>query len=198
MSDHSITPHKHANLLRDFDSGLSKLRYELAKNLAEIDVLKTERVENVLSVFNERIVVFQHDFLQMLAQLRGDAPNNTKKLTIQASGGSHAPAAVGIAAGVAGGTLASGFTVATATSGWWLWSSPTAVSLSTFLAGVTGLSAGVVTGGLAIGGGLAGMLAVNKGVSSIMRKRIRTKIMSSFDEHVVSELKNWAAELINE
>lgn len=198
MSDSSITPHKEANLLRDFDAGLSKLRYELAKNLAEIDVLKTERVENVLSVFNERIVVFQHDFLQMLAQLRGDAPNKTRKLGIQASGASHAPAALGFVAGVVGGTSASGFTVATATSGWWLWSSTTAVSLSTLLAGVTGISAGVVTGGLAIGGGIAGAFAVNKGVSSFMRKRIRKKIMSSFEDHLVPELTEWAKALIDE
>jgi hypothetical protein len=198
MSNHEITEHSRDNMLRDFDSGISKLRYELAKNLAETDVLKKEKVENVVSVFNQRLTVFQHDFLQMLAQLRGGAPNRTDEYNLDARSGSHIPTVVGCIAGAVAGSAAAGMAVTTASTGMLWWTSTHAVSLATVLAGAAGVSVDVVSGGLTLGGGIAGAIALNKGVAGIMRKRIRKKIMQDFDNSVVPRLRDWATHLFHE
>lgn len=198
MSNHEITEHSRDNMLRDFDSGISKLRYELAKNLAETDVLKKEKVENVISVFNERLTVFQHDFLQVLAQMRGGAPNRTDKYSLNPSNGSHVPTVVGGIAGAVAGGAAAGMAVTTATTGMLWWSSTHAVSLATVLAGAAGVSVDLVSGGLTLGGGIAGAIALNKGVAGFMRKRIRKTIMQDFDGSVVPRLRDWATQLLNE
>ena len=176
MSIHEITEHSRDNMLRDFDSGISKLRYELAKNLAETDVLKKEKVENVISVFDERLTVFQHDFLHVLAQMRGGAPNRTDKYSLDSASGSRVPTVVGGIAGAAAGGAVAGMAVTTATTGMLWWSSTHAVSLATVLAGAAGVSVDVVSGGLTLGGGIAGAIALNKTVAGFMRKRIRKKI----------------------
>jgi len=185
-------------MIRDFDGGISKLRYELAKNLAETDVLKKEKVENVVSVFNERLSVFQYDFLQMLEQLKGGAPNKTNKYDLEAHSDSHVPKVVGGIAGFAAGSILAGVTVTTITTGHLWWQSTQAVSLASWLAGAAGASVDVVSGGLTLGGGIAGAVALNKGVSGMMRKRIRKKIMSEFDTAIVPKLREWASELLHE
>ena len=196
MHDRTITEHTRNNSLRDFDAGISKLRYELAKNLAETDILKSDKLENVTSVFNERLLVFQHDFLQMLAQIRGDAPNKTNNLNLKAKGGSHLPKVVGGIAGAAAGSTAAGMIVTTATGMWW-WYHP-AASLATVLATGAGVSVDLVSGGLTLGGGVIGAIAVNKLVAGGMRKRIRKRIMSDFDSQIVTRLKSWAEGLLDE
>ena len=198
MSDRELSEHSHDNTMREFDSGVSKLRYELAKNLSETDVLKKDKVENVISVFNERLVVFQHDFLQMVAQMHGGAPNRTKRYDLEAHGASHIPTVVGGFAGAVAGGAAAGMAVTTATTGMLWWSSTHAVSLATVLAGAAGVSVDVVSGGLTLGGGIAGAVALNKGVAGFMRKRIRKKIMSEFDTSIVPQLHEWASGLLHE
>lgn len=198
MNNQELSEHSRDNMLRDFDCGISKLRYELAKNLAETDVLKKERVENVISVFNERLTVFQHDFLQMLAQMRGGAPNRTERHTLDATSGSNVPIIVGGVAGAVAGSAAAGITVTTATTGMLWWTSTHAVTLATVLAGATGASVDFVSGGLTLGGGIAGAVAVNKGLAGVMRKRVRNRIMAEFDNSIVPKLNAWATQLLHE
>lgn len=193
-----LTKNSRENLLRELDSGISKLRYELVKNLAETDVLKKDKVVNVISVFNERLTIFQHDFLQMVAQTRGGAPNRTQGLNLEARGGSHIPSVVGGIAGAAAGSAAAGMAATTATTGMLWWTSVHAVSLATVLAGAAGISVGAVTGGLALGGGIAGAVALNKGLSSKMRTRVRKQILNDFESNITPKIREWANELLNE
>ena len=78
------------------------------------------------------------------------------------------------------------------------WSSVHAVSLATMVAGAAGVSATVATGGLALGGGIAGAVAVNKGIAGFMRKRVRNKITGDFDSNVAPKLRTWAAQMLDE
>ncbi len=187
-------------MMRDFSAGISKLRYELAKNLAEADVLKSEKLENVTSVFNKRLTVFQHDFLNLIAQTKGTAPNRTTDPNLKAKGRSHIPEAIGAIGGAAAGYTAGGVVVSTtAAHGMWWWAvGAHTVTVATYVAGAVGTTAAVATGGLAAVGGVAVAIAANKGTSKWMRKRIRKGILADFDKKVVPQLTTWAESILNE
>ena len=65
------------DLMRQFEAGLAKVRYELKKNLYEIDPLDKDRLNPLLSVFNDRLIIFQHEFLEFLARVKGTAKSST-------------------------------------------------------------------------------------------------------------------------
>lgn len=182
------------NLTRTFNAGKARLRLELVKNLAEIDVLKRAKLENELAVFNERLHLFQHDFLGVVAQSTGTAPDSTNRHDMRATAAfeQHVPTAFGAAAGVVGGSAVAGFAFTTATTGWWIFSSTVPVTVASSIAGVTGASLDVVSGGLTLGGGVAGAIAANKAMAGYLRQRIRKRLMADFDNRIVPALDDWS------
>ena len=59
------------DLTRQFEAGLSEVKYEYQKNLQEINPLDKDALEKMLTVFSQRLVIFQHTFMERLSQTRG-------------------------------------------------------------------------------------------------------------------------------
>lgn len=59
------------DLTRQFEGRLAMLKYEYQKNLQEVDPLDRDALVEMLTFFNQRLVIFQHEFLEDLARIRG-------------------------------------------------------------------------------------------------------------------------------
>ena len=59
------------DLTRQFEAMLSEVRYDYQKNLQEINALDKEALEKMLTVFSQRLIIFQHTFMERLSQARG-------------------------------------------------------------------------------------------------------------------------------
>jgi len=110
------------DLSRKFKSALAKCRYELENNLACIDVLDKGQLTNALNVFNQRLIVLQHDFLELIATTQGAVSDNTVKANL--SKPSQVKVADWAIGGITGGGAAyasSAIVVTTQTIGhlWW-------------------------------------------------------------------------------
>jgi hypothetical protein len=55
------------DVTRNFEASLAKLNYEYQKNLQEIDTIDRDALEKLLTVFNQRLFIFQHDFTEYLS-----------------------------------------------------------------------------------------------------------------------------------
>ena len=94
------------DLTRQFEAGLAKVKYEYQKNLQEMDPLDEEALEKMLTVFNQRLVIFQHEFMEYLSKVRAGSRGvnpYTEEFVIEAPPIERIPA---IAAGAAGGIAA--------------------------------------------------------------------------------------------
>ena len=73
------------DLTRQFEAGLSEVKYEYQKNLQEINPLDEDALEKMLTVFSQRLVIFQHTFMERLSQARGGVGDpHTQEFMIEA------------------------------------------------------------------------------------------------------------------
>ena len=177
------------DMARQFDAGLAKIKYELQKNLNDIDPLDKERLSQLLSVFNQRLIVFQHEYLEYLARAKGMAESRVEEFSVSTPSTDKIPELA--SAILAGG--ASAFLVAlipVGTSGFWFWA--TTVTAAASAGAALGVPAGVVTAGAGVVvGGIAGIVAATL-MKSKRRSLIRKVIMQRFDNEIVPKLRQWA------
>ena len=70
---------------RRFEAILAELKYDYQKTLLEVNLLDRGILEKVVTIFNERIVLCQHKFMEPLSMARGglDDPH-IKKIVVEA------------------------------------------------------------------------------------------------------------------
>lgn len=93
------------DLIRQFEAGLAKVKYEYQKNLQEIDPLDEEALNKMLTVFNQRLVIFQHEFMEYLSKVRDGVNPYTEESVIEAPPIERIPA-IAAGAGIAGAIAA--------------------------------------------------------------------------------------------
>ena len=189
--DNSAESEIEKELMCQFTSALQKLRYELEKNLSEIDVLNSNKLKNIVSLFNGRLAIFQSDFLQYLKDY-SENPNSTFDPPLRSEKEIQKLLAI-----IVGSSLASALVLSTlvvSTSGFLFWS--TSVTLGSAIGAKLGVPAGPATAGASVVvGAVAGGAAVV--FSRPLRRRIiKDKILKTFDKETVVELKRWALERI--
>jgi hypothetical protein len=181
-------------IMRQFDSGLEKLRIEILKNLDGTDLLNQEAVHSLVARLNQRLVVAQHDFLDFVNRISGGSSASIHRFELSPIGTDVAPEVVtGLVGAGAGAVLVN---VITLTTPGWLWASTT--TLGATIATALGVGAGVVTLGV---GAIAGAAAA--GGIYAMRKRerrkiVRESILKSFDDAVVPRLRTWARQIVDQ
>lgn len=189
--DNSAMSEIEKELIFQFTSALQKLRYELEKNLSEIDVLNSNKLKSVISLFNGRLAIFQSDFLQYLkdysenSNIVFDSPLRSEK-EIQKL------LAIILGTSLASAILLSALVVAH--TGFWIWT--TSVTLGAAIGAKLGIPAGPATAGVSVAiGTAAGGAAVV--FSRPMRRRvIKRMVLRKFDKDTTETLKNWALERI--
>ncbi|MEO1992429.1 MAG: hypothetical protein ABGW78_10890 [Pirellulales bacterium] len=184
------------SLLNEFKAGLSKMRFEILKELHQTNVLDKEKFEHVLDLINQNLIVRQHEFIKMVAQVKGqlsgeptsvDLKGDTKnKKSIE-----EVVAAVGGAGlGAAGATFLG-------------WTTPgifysTSTTVASTIASVLGVTVGVATAGAAVVGGLGAGYIANKLMRSRRIKKIKNEFMDQWDKSVEEDLLPWAEKVIHE
>lgn len=184
-----------AELLRQFERALAKLRYELSNNLGQIDPLDRDKLSQLLLVFNQRLIVFQHDFLQYLERARGESiSSRVEEFVISTPSCDKIPElASAILAGGAGAFLVHLLPVATSGFLWWT----TTVTAAAATGAALGLPAGVVTAGVGVAAGAGAGIVVSLLMKSKRRESVRLAIMNKFDKEVAPKLLEWASNHIN-
>ena len=178
------------DLFSSFESALTKLRFELSKNINAIDVLDREELEKCIHLFNDRMTIFQHDFLKFLRSNKFSSAENFK-LEIPDN---ELLASILTGIGTAGlsGLLVG--LIPVATTGFWIWTST--VTAATLAGGLVGIPAGPAA---ILIGGAVGCVA-GFGVAALSRpkrrKSIRDGILKYYDAKVVPQLKAWAKKQI--
>ncbi len=71
------------DILRQFDGKLETVRFELQNELNKFDPFDKDKLNNFLELFSDRLIIFQHDFMQHLATIRGRVDPKTEKFTIK-------------------------------------------------------------------------------------------------------------------
>jgi hypothetical protein len=187
------------DLNRKFNSAIAKCRYELENNLACIDVLDKGQLTNVLNVFNQRLLVLQHEFLELAATMQGFASDQTVDVGLsRPSQAKVADWAVGGITGGGGAYAASTVAVTTQTVGHLWWAKTVGLTLATVVAGPLGIPAATAALLIGAGGGLASARVANKLFLNMRRKRIRRKVMDAFTQKLEPKLRNWAQGRISE
>jgi len=176
------------DLKRQFEAALSRVKFELEKNLTEIDPLDTEKLENMLQIFNQRLIIFQHEFLEHLARL-GSAKNNAvEEFKIETPPWDRIPEmAAAIIAGGAGGIAMA--LIPIGTTGFWFWAS--AVTAAAATGAALGVPAGIVTAGAGIIIGAGAGVGTAIFLKSKRRKLLRQKILEMFDRDIAPKLREW-------
>ena len=133
------------DLNRQFEAGLAKVKYEYQKNLQEADPLDRDALEKMLTVFNQRLVIFQHEFMDYLSKVRDGGVNpDTEEFVVEAPPIDRIPEiASSIIAGGGGAILVALIPVGTA--GWWIWA--TTLTTAASIGSAVGAPAGIVTAG---------------------------------------------------
>ena len=178
------------DFFNSFEAALTKLRFELSKNINAIDVLDREELEKCIDLFNDRLVIFQHDFLKFM---QSNKFGSAEKFEFKLPSKELVKALItGIGTAGLSGLLAG--LIPVATTGWWIFSST--VSAATLLGGLLGIPAGPAA---MLAGAVIGCVA-GFGVAVLTRpqrrKRIREGILKYYDEKVVPKLKTWAKKQI--
>lgn len=177
------------DLLRQFDAGLAKVKYELQKNLNDLDPLDQERLNQMLSVFNQRLVVFQHEFLDYLARAQGGATSRVEEFSVTTPSQDKIPElASAILAGGTGALLVA--LIPVGTSGFWIWA--TTVTAAASAGAALGVPAGAVTAGAGVIVGAAAGVTMAIFMKSKRRALIRKVIMQKFDKEIAPKLREWA------
>ena len=179
---------RESELKRQFEAALSRVKYELERNLSEIDLLNTEKLENMLQVFNQRLIIFQHEFIEHITRLGNTTDSSTGEFRVEAPPWDRIPEiAAAILAGGAGGIAVALIPI---TTGFWLWAST--VTAAAAAGAAIGVPVGVATAGVGIivgaGVGVCTALVLKKR----RRKFIKKRILIVFDKDVAPKLREWA------
>jgi hypothetical protein len=181
--------------LRQFDGGLAKLRFEFLKNLAERDPLVHEQLSQMLELFNQRLIVFQHEFLEFLSRAKGGAKTHVEEFVVSAPPpGRIAEMAAAIIAGGGGALLIALIPVGHA--GFWIWA--TTITAAASIGGAIAVPAGAVTAGVGIAIGAAAGIGLALALKPYRRKLIRNVLIKKFDAEIAPRLRDWAIARINE
>ena len=177
------------DVTRQFEAGLAKVKYEYQKNLQEVDPLDRDALEKMLTVFNQRLVIFQHEFMEYLSKVRGGVNPHTQDFVVEPPPLSRIPElASSIIAG--GGSALLVALIPVGTTGWWLWA--TTLTAAASIGSAVGAPAGVVTAGIGIVVGAAGGVGVALCMKKYRRKLIRKNLAATFDEEIAPQLRAWA------
>lgn len=177
------------DMTRQFEGGLAKVKYEYQKNLQEIDPLDRDALEKMLTVFNQRLVIFQHEFMEYLSKVRGGVNPHTQEFVVDAPPLSRIPElATSIIAGGSGAILVA--LIPVGTTGWWLWA--TTLTAAASIGSAVGAPSGLVTAGIGIGIGAVGGVGVALFMKKYRRKLIRNKLIGKFDNDIAPQLRAWA------
>lgn len=177
------------DVTRQFESGLAKVKYEYQKNLQEIDPLKRAELEKMLTVFNQRLVIFQHEFMEYLSKVRGGVNPKTQDFVVEAPPVNRIPElASSIIAG--GGSAILVALIPVGTSGWWIWA--TTLTAAAGIGSAIGAPAGIVTAGIGVGVAAAGGVGAALCMKKYRRRLIRKKLVAKFDDEIAPQLRAWA------
>ncbi len=180
-------------ILRQFESGLEKLRIEVLKNIDSIDLLDQQQVHSLIERLNQRLVVAQHDFLDFVSRVSGGTTSSVERPSLRASRTTKIPeAAAGVLGASAGAILVNAVTLTTPGL---LWGATTTTIAGTAAAAI-GVSTAVVTLGAGVVVGLAAGGAIYAARLKSRRQKIRKGILRSFDEEAVPKLREWAMNTI--
>lgn len=189
-----MTSTESEDVMRQFERGLATVKFEFQKNLQEIDPLDSDALKNMLKLFNQRLVIFQHDFLDYLAKVRGGVNLHTEDFQFESIPVSRIPEiAASILAGSGGAILVA--IIPVAQTGWWLWA--TTVTAAGAIGGAVGVPAGVATAGVGILLGIGGGVVTVICLKSYRRRLIRQALEKKFDDDVAPSLRAWAKGKIN-
>ncbi len=181
-------------MIRQFDAGIAKVKYELQKNLNDIDPLDIEKLEQMLSVFNQRLILFQHDYLNYVSQTRGKAGSNVNTFNVNTPPLNKIPElAAALMAGGAGSWVFALITI-TVPGGWM--ASATTTTLAASVGTALGVTGTVVTAGVGAIIGLGVGLGTNYILKSKRRSYRRKFISDKFDNEIVPKLRDWAVSQI--
>ncbi len=179
-----------ANMMRNrFKMDLANEGYELRKLLSQNDVKNRAVLQNCLNTFNDHLKVVASRYALELGQCNSKTSFTAMKAPV-AWGGVAGKVGGGIGGWMAGGTLAT-VTVATKTTGWWIFKKTVAVSLADSIAAAIGISTGAATFGLSVILAGAGAYAVTKMVNGFERESIISRVMDQYEHDTVPKLLDW-------
>lgn len=179
-----------ANMMKDrFEMELRNEGYELRKLLSQNNVLNRAVLQNCLNTFNDHLKIVVSRYAMGLGQCNSKTNSVAMKAPV-AWGGVASTVGGGIGGWLAGGTLAT-VTVATKTTGWWIFKKTVAVSLADSIATAIGISTGAATMGLSIALAGAGAYAVKKVADSFEREAIISRVMNQYEHETVPQLLAW-------
>lgn len=163
------------DLTRQFEYWLAELRLAYEKNLQGVDPLDRAALAKMLTLFNQQLVIFQHKFLEHLAQARGGVEDpHTQEFEIKAPSLDRKPE---IAAWIIGGTPTAPGIYGALRMSW--------KNQCKFI----GKHPTVIVGGLAI---IAGAYIFTHMWRNNKRESIRKQLIAQFDKEIVPSLRAWA------
>lgn len=182
---------------RLFDDGLAKLRHEFLDKLSglEVDLLDPASVEKACRLFESRLGIAQREFLAQLPFARDVVSPCDSHLPDTES--AWVPETLGgLAAGGGAAAASMLWPVIPTTVGHLWWKKIVLTPVVAPLAGMLGLSAAVVGGGIGIAAALATGFAIRNRLQEARRKEIRNKLLSVLDNEIFPHLRRWAAAAI--
>ncbi len=178
------------NMMKNrFEMALRNEGYELRKLLSQNNVISRSVLQNCLNTFNDHLKVVVSHYTMGLGQCNSRSD----------SGAMTAPMAWGSVASTVGGGLGglmvagplATMTVATKTTGWWIFKKTVAVSLADSIAAAIGISTGAATFGLSLVLVGAGAYAAKKVANNFEREAIIKRVMDQYEHKVVPQLLDW-------
>lgn len=177
------------DVTRQFEAGLAKVKYEYQKNLQEIDPLNRDALEKMLTVFNQRLIIFQHEFMEYLSKVHCGVNPHTQEFVVDPPPLNRIPElASSIIAG--GGSAILVALIPIGTTGWWVWA--TSLTAAASIGSAVGAPAGIVTAGLGLVIGAGGGVGVALCMKKYRRKLIRKTLISKFDTDITPQIRVWA------
>jgi hypothetical protein len=192
-------------LMRQFEQRLADLRHELLRNLNNSRPLNLDSASRLVDVFNSRLVTFQHEFLSMVATIRG---NVTQKIAGSAfeipESAEKLPQLKAVVAGVVAALVtwfAMTHLVAGYSSSWWNpieWIWPRSVTLAEMVGKWIGQPPEFATLAVTLLAAVAVFYLVRRLTAGWEDRRLYRSIIRQFDEIIAPELRNWARSVIRD
>jgi len=188
------------DMIRQFNAGLQRVKFELEKGLMELNPLDYARLANFVAVFNERLVVFQHEFLDHIAQIRGGAKDSTIHVRVRACRSVHRVFGWlgGLGVGCLASWLARNLPVIPVGIGHLWWKKTVYLPIATWLAAKLGISIAVAAAGIGVVAGIVAGLLIARAVAHAEQRRVRRTVKAVLNREVVPKLQAWAKECIGE
>jgi hypothetical protein len=181
-------------LLRNFNSGLSKLRSEILSNLGSLDLLNQEAVDSFIATLNQRIVVAQHDFVDFVHRAIGPGSSGgTKALEVNAVSSHVFPEVAGaLGGGAAAAILVK--VIRVPVTKWWLIKQQLPIAEKIAQKAKTGRGMVVAAAALVAAAAAGGAVYLYR--LPHRRKQVREAILASFDNDVIPHLRIWAQQVV--